>query len=249
MKKLVLLDMDGTIYLGNTLFPCVPNVFKFLDENNIRYMFLTNNSSKTKNVYVKKLSSMGLNCDESNFYTSVETTIKYLKDNNYKKIYVLGVKAFKNILSEQFDLVDKWEKGMKIDAVVASFDTELVYDELKDACLFIQDGADFLATNIDYRCPIEDGYYIPDCGGLCEWIKLCTNKSATFFAPCALFKTKSRRPDTSAGIGCKKAPDGYSTVRLPNLTIGVLFLTRTLSFQTKRKTGICFAIVIKFEST
>lgn len=180
MKKLVLLDMDGTIYLGNKLFDCVPKVFKYMDDNNIKYMFLTNNSSKTKDVYVKKLEGMGLKCTENDFYTSIETTIKYLKDNNYKNIYVLGVKTFKDILRKEFNLVEKWEKGMKIDAVLASFDTELVYDELKDACLFLQDGADFLATNIDYRCPIEDGYYIPDCGGLCKWMELCTGKSAKF---------------------------------------------------------------------
>ena len=64
--------------------------------------------------------------------------------------------------------------------MLASFDTELVYDELKTACLYIQKGSKFIATNMDYRCPIEDGFYIPDCGGLCKWIEMCTDKAPIF---------------------------------------------------------------------
>ena len=62
---------------------------------------------------------------------------------------------------------------------MTGFSTELVYEELKDACLYLQTrDIPFIATNGDYRCPIEDGLYIPDNGGMCEWMRLCTGKSA-----------------------------------------------------------------------
>ena len=59
------------------------------------------------------------------------------------------------------------------------YKSELVYQELRDACIYLQTtDVPFIATNGDYRCPIEDGLYIPDCGGMCEWIYRCTGKKA-----------------------------------------------------------------------
>ncbi len=123
---------------------------------------------------------MGIDCNEDNFYSSIETTIKYLKSKNIKTIYVLGVKTFKDELKKHFDVFEKYDENHIPEVVLASFDTELVYDELKAACLYIQKGSDFIATNMDYRCPIEDGLYIPDCGGLCKWITMCTGKEPLF---------------------------------------------------------------------
>lgn len=180
MKKLVLFDMDGTIYLGNKLFDFVPSLFDYLNNKKIDYVFLTNNSSVSIDYYVRKITSFGIKCDEHNFYTSSETTVKYLKDKGYKNLFVLGVKSFKKILKKNFNIIDEYNKDKKVDVVVASFDTELTYEDLKTAALYIQDGSDFIATNIDYRCPIEDGKYIPDCGGLCKWLEMCTNVPAKF---------------------------------------------------------------------
>jgi len=191
MKKLVCLDMDGTVYLGDKLFDCAPAVFDFFKKNNIRFMFLTNNSSHSKKDYVKKMRKLGIECDESNFYTSIDVTINYLKYKGIDDVFVLGVKSFKDEIKKEFHVIEKYEKGTKCNAVIASFDTELVYSELKDACLYIQDGAKFLATNCDLRCPIEDGYYIPDCGGLCKWIEMCTNVEPRFLGkpePIMLFQ-------------------------------------------------------------
>ena len=180
MKKLVLLDMDGTVYLGDQLFDGVKEVFECFNKHNINFVFLTNNSSHSISFYKEKMNKMGVKCNEDNFYTSIETTIKYLKDHHYKTLCVLGVKSFKDELEKYFTLKDKFDKSHPVDAVLASFDTELTYDELKVASLYLQIGSDFLATNMDYRCPIEDGLYIPDCGGLCKWLEMATNRSPKF---------------------------------------------------------------------
>lgn len=180
MKKLVLLDMDGTVYLGDKLFPCVPEVFKYFKENNIDFVFLTNNSSHSKEFYEDKMNKMGVKCDSHNFYTSIETTIKYLKDHNYKTLYVLGVKSFKEKLAKEFTLVTEFDKNEPVDVVLSSFDTEVNYDELRIASLYLQVGSKFLATNMDYRCPIEDGFYIPDCGGISKLLEMASDVSPTF---------------------------------------------------------------------
>lgn len=178
-KKLICLDMDGTVYLGNQLFEGAKSLFDYLKEKNISFVFLTNNSSHTISFYVEKISRMGIECCDNNFYSSINSAIKYLKDNNIKTVYVLGVKSFKDELKKYFALVDE-HSTIVPEITLVSFDTELVYDELKAACLYIQRGSLFVATNIDYRCPIEDGFYIPDCGGICQCIEVCTNVKPLF---------------------------------------------------------------------
>ena len=126
------------------------------------------------------MSNFGISCSlEHNFYSSTEVTISYLKEKGVKNIFVVGNKCLKDKLEKHFALVDKYDPDLKVDAVVTGFSTELVYAELRDACLYLQTrDIPFIATNGDYRCPIEDGLYIPDCGGMCEWIYLCTGKRA-----------------------------------------------------------------------
>lgn len=180
-KKLVIFDMDGTIYLGKNLFDGALETFDFLNKNNIDYVFFTNNSSHDLEFYYQKMSNFGIKCDlKKNFYSSTEVTISHLLSLGLKDIYVIGNKCLKDKLAKHFSLVNRYEKGRKIDAVIAGFSTELTYQELQDGCLYLEtNDCLFIATNGDFRCPIEDGLYIPDCGGMCEWIYHCTGKKAT----------------------------------------------------------------------
>ena len=179
-KKLVLLDMDGTIYLGNQLFDGVKETFSYFKEKDIQFVFITNNSSHDLEFYEKKIKNFGIDCNTDNFYSSIEVTIHHLLEKGMKKIYVLGNKCLKDKLAKHFEIVPSYDKNIKIDALICGFNTELVYDELKDACLYLEtNDCEFYATNGDFRCPIEDGLYIPDCGGMIEWMRLCTGKKAT----------------------------------------------------------------------
>lgn len=179
-KKLIILDMDGTIYLGKDLIEGSLDAFRYFNEHNIEYVFFTNNSSHDLDFYFEKIKAFGIKCDrEKNFYSSTEVAISYLKEHDYKKLFVIGNKSLKDKLSKDFEITTKYEQINKIDGVLAGFSTELVYQELRDACLYLQTSdVPFFATNGDYRCPIEDGLYIPDCGGMIEWMRLVTNKKA-----------------------------------------------------------------------
>ena len=180
MRKLVIFDMDGTIYLGKDLIPGAKEAFGQLNNDNVEYVFFTNNSSHDLDFYFEKIKNFGIKCDRNkNFYSSTEVAISYLKKQGLKNLFVIGNKSLKDKLSKDFVLVPKYEENTKIDGVLAGFSTELVYQELRDACLFLETrDIPFIATNGDYRCPIENGLYIPDCGGMIEWIRLATNKKA-----------------------------------------------------------------------
>lgn len=173
--------MDGTVYLGANLIDGAKDAFQYLNEHNIDYVFFTNNSSHDLDFYFNKITNFGIKCDlKKNFYSSTEVTISYLKDRNINRIFVIGNKSLKDKFAKHFTLVSSYSPNEKVDAVVTGFSTELVYQELRDACLYLETrDIPFIATNGDYRCPIEDGLYIPDNGGMCEWMRLCTGKQAT----------------------------------------------------------------------
>ena len=180
-KKLVIFDMDGTVYLGKNLFDGTLETFQYLKDNNIDFVFFTNNSSHDLEFYHQKMTSFGVECDlKKNFYSSTEVTISHLLKLGVKDIYVIGNRCLKDKLEKHFHLIKEFNQEKKIDAVIAGFSTELTYKELMDGCLYLQtNDCLFIATNGDFRCPIEDGLYIPDCGGMCEWIYRCTGKKAT----------------------------------------------------------------------
>ena len=100
-KKLFLLDMDGTIYLDNDLFDGTLEFLDRIKKKGGKYLFVTNNSSKSTDAYVSKLNKIGIPACDDDFLTSTDATIIYL-NNNYqgKKFYVVGTKSFVKQLSE-----------------------------------------------------------------------------------------------------------------------------------------------------
>ena len=94
-KKLFLLDMDGTIYLDNDLFDGTLNFLDAVRRKGGKYLFVTNNSSKSVNAYVEKLNKLGISSNTDDFLTSVDATIDYLKTNYHGiKFYSFGTKTF-----------------------------------------------------------------------------------------------------------------------------------------------------------
>ena len=89
-KKLFLLDMDGTIYLDNELYDGTLDFLDHVKKIGGKYMFLTNNSSKSVDKYIEKLAGLGISAVKDDFLTSTDATILYLNDKSYKKIYALG---------------------------------------------------------------------------------------------------------------------------------------------------------------
>ena len=118
--------MDGTVYLGDHLFKGAKETFEYFKQNDISFVFLTNNSSHSLPFYVEKIKKMGIECTEDNFYSSIETTIRYLESRHIKNIYVLGIRTFKDELKKHFNVLEQYDENNVPEVVLASFDTELV---------------------------------------------------------------------------------------------------------------------------
>ena len=175
-QRLFLLDMDGTIYLDNELFDGTIDFLEYVKSIGGRYMFLTNNSSKSVNKYIEKLASLGIEAESEDFVTSVNATEAYLKTKNYKKIYISGTQSLKEQLSD-FPITDTLEDD--IDCLVAGFDTELTFQKLEDSCILLNRGVDYIATNPDWVCPTWYGS-VPDCGSICQILKTATGREPYF---------------------------------------------------------------------
>ncbi len=177
-KKLFLLDMDGTIYLDEELFDGTLDFLDHVKRIGGRYLFLTNNSSKSVEKYIEKLARLGITAVADDFVTSTNATVAYLKTQDFKKIYALGTASFRQQLGDAgFHITDKREEG--IDCLCMGFDTELSFQKLEDACILLQDDIAYIATNPDWVCPTWYGS-VPDCGSVSEMLFRATGKRPRF---------------------------------------------------------------------
>jgi len=177
-KKLFLLDMDGTIYLDNDLFDGTIDFLEYVKSIGGRYMFLTNNSSKSVDKYIEKLATLGIKSEEKDFLTSTNATVLYLQKMNYKKIYGFGTVSFVEQLRDGgLDVVT--ELCDDIDCLCMGNDTELTFQKLEDACILLGRGVDYIATNPDWVCPTWYGY-VPDCGAVAQMLCHATKRKPKF---------------------------------------------------------------------
>ena len=186
--KLFLFDMDGTIYLGDTLFGFTIDLLRRIRETGGRYLFMTNNSSKSVEDYIRKLENMGICATREDFITSAQATAWYLQQNHpTTPLYVCGTASFKAELrlagltvTEDADLAG---------CIVMGFDTELTFRKLWDVSrLLLTRDIPYIATNPDYVCPTEFGS-VPDCGSVCDM-----NYKATKKRPLVIGKPEALMP-------------------------------------------------------
>ncbi len=178
--ELYLFDMDGTLYLGDELFPFVPELLRLLKARGKQYLYLTNNSSKGKADYVKKLARLGIEATEEEFLTSTEATCQYIKKHhNSNKFFVCGTESLKTSLRAEGVNLSETEEGA--DAVLMGFDTELNFKKLETVSrlLTLNPEMPYIATNPDIVCPTEWGS-VPDCGSVCEMIFNATGRKPKF---------------------------------------------------------------------
>ena len=174
--KLWLFDMDGTLYLGDRLYDFTIELLQTIRATGGKYLFITNNSSKSVADYVKKLEKLGITATREDFMTSSQATAYYLKQHHRgQKLYVCGTESLKEELrSEGFTVTTDLDE---VQCVVMGFDTELTFQKLHDVSylLLTRPELPYIATNPDLVCPTEFGS-VPDCGSVCIGIKNATGR-------------------------------------------------------------------------
>lgn len=170
-----LLDMDGTFYLGDRLIDGSLAFLEVLRRTGRDAWFLTNNSSKSADAYVEKLTRMGVPvpfCHQ--VMTSGHAAAHYLLENfPWGRGYLLGNEVLRAELVGMGLAFTEEEP----DYVLVAFDTTLDYAKMCKVCDFIRAGKPYIATHPDFNCPTETGF-IPDIGAIMAFIEASTGRKA-----------------------------------------------------------------------
>lgn len=203
--KYILLDMDGTVYLGGKLIGEMDKTLEILRRSGKKLIYLTNNSSKSVEKYYDKLEKLNLFKSGDEVKTSGTATINFLKtERKGKTVRLLGTKSLK----KEFQ-----KNGIKIiedgvaDVCVLAYDTETTYVKLCKFTDNLRENAEYIATHPDINCPSEK-YPLPDVGSFIELIKSSTGRSPdtiigkpyTLFGK-ELIKEYTAKPDEFLMVG------------------------------------------------
>ncbi|MGI5919350.1 MAG: HAD-IIA family hydrolase, partial [Christensenellales bacterium] len=165
-----IVDMDGTIYLGEQVIPGARELLAHFDAAGMPYYFFTNNSSKSPDDYVEKLARLGFgNYDVSRIITSAHVSMQYIRRTYGENaaIYAVGTPSLLSQLNEAgFDVSD----SRTPDCVLIGFDTTYDFKKATRAVELLRAGVPFLATNVDAVCPLEGGRVLPDCASICAML-------------------------------------------------------------------------------
>lgn len=165
-------DLDGTMYHGNEPIDGAKEIIDYLDDKEIPYQFLTNNSTKQPIDVAEKLQSFGIKAMEKHVMTSAMATKEYLIQHKMKRVFVIGEDGLKNTLrSANIQIVD--DESESVDAVIVGLDREVTYEKFAKATLLIRNGAKFISTNPDKNIPTERGM-MPGNGALTTLVQSST---------------------------------------------------------------------------
>ncbi len=175
-KRGILCDMDGVIYHGSRILPGTLDFIAWLRSAHIPFLFLTNSSERSPRELSEKLHRMGVDIEESHFYTSAMATAAFLASQTPGgSAYVIGQPGLINALYDAgFSTND-----VNPDYVVVGETPMYTYETIKKAVSLVRKGAKLIGTNPDLTGPAESGI-IPACGALVAPIELATGVKAYF---------------------------------------------------------------------
>lgn len=170
----VIFDMDGVIWRGDEAQPGVPQVFDYLTRQGLPFVFATNNSSKTPDMYVDKLAHFGIHTTPERIMTSAIATAHYVRRAypQAKQAYIVGREGLIEALAAQ----GIHHTDQQADVVVVGFDPTLTYDKLRAASYQIQGGAPFIGANPDKSFP-EPGGFAPGAGSILAALEAATGQA------------------------------------------------------------------------
>ncbi len=165
--KCFMLDMDGTFYLGDRLLDGSLAFLDKLAQTGRRALIVTNNSSKSADVYVQKLKRMGVADAFCNVLTSGQAAGQYcLRTFAGKRAFLLG----NSMLREELERMGVAIDDDHPDYVLIGYDTTLDYAKMTRVCDLVRAGLPYIATHPDFNCPTETGF-APDIGAIIAFIE------------------------------------------------------------------------------
>jgi 4-nitrophenyl phosphatase len=170
--KALILDMDGVIWRADAPIGDLPHIFRRIEERGIRYVFATNNSTKTSAQYVERLKDLSVDVEAWQVVTSSQGVAHVLaqKFPPGTKVFAIGEDGVRMALEEKGFQIVPAEDAPQAQAVVMGMDRGINFQKASEAALLIRNGIPFYATNPDKTFPTPRGE-IPGAGA---WISVIT---------------------------------------------------------------------------
>ncbi len=158
--ELFLLDLDGTVYLGEEPIGAMRETLSSLRGMGKRLVFLTNNSSRTEEEYREKLKRIGLWGEGDDVFTSGSAAIGYFHEHlPNARVFLLATDSVKESFRREGICLNEEDP----DVCLVAYDTELTFEKMRRFDAFLRNGVRFFATHPDDVCPAPDGS-APDVG-------------------------------------------------------------------------------------
>ncbi len=225
--RAVLLDMDGVVYRGRQPLPGVQELLDYLERTGRQWLFVTNNATKTPEMFVQTLAQMGIQATPGHILSSALATASWLA-NEYPargRVQVVGMSGLLLALLEQgFTLAGD---PFQADFVVAAADFDLTFRKVADATLAIRNGARFVGTNIDASWPSERGE-LPGAGSILALLETASGVAPTVIGKPfpGMFQQAMRMlgvgPEETLMVGDRYETDIAGAIKLGILTAAVL---------------------------
>jgi HAD superfamily hydrolase (TIGR01450 family) len=224
-----LIDMDGTLYVGEQLVAGAGALVAGLRRDGRRYLFLTNNSSRPGEDYRRRLERLGIAATRADVLTSGDATIAHLLDATpHRSACLLGTPALEDEFRRAGIAVDTPDP----DCVVVAFDTTLTYAKLERACTLLFAGKPYYATHGDRTCITERGL-IPDAAALIAACEAVTGRLPEIVG-------KPHAPIVEAALGRLGVPVARTAVIGDQLDTDMVMAQRC---------GACAVLVLSGETT
>jgi len=180
--KLVVFDLDGTIYNGNQLVDGALETIDFFKKNGLRVTYFTNNSSRSRTQLYEKLKDFSIELNENDVYSCSYAAKHYIEENKFKNIYILGSQELVDEVSKAKITVCQDKYRQDIDTLLVGMDTEFTYCKLADVYEMIQrnDRLKIIVCNMDYNFPTENGIKKPGCGAIASVILNTSGRKVDF---------------------------------------------------------------------
>ncbi len=224
--KALILDMDGVIWKGDDPIGDLPSTFKRIRERGLKFVFATNNGTKTPEEYQQKLAELGVEIDPTQVVTSA-LGIAFMLSQKYPrgtKVFMIGEDGIRVALEEKGFEILSVENAPMAQAVVMGIDRGITFQKVAEATLLVRAGIPFYTTNTDRTFPTPRGE-IPGSGAWVSVIKTATNvepiiagKPFPYLMELALEKLGTKKEETlvvgdrletdiaaGQGVGCPTA--------------------------------------------
>ena len=174
MKYGYLLDMDGVIYRGNKLIPGAKEFIMRLRETDTPFLFLTNNSQRTRRDVALKLCRLGIKATDRDIFTCSMATARFVAQQKPGgSAYVIGEGGLLTALHQNgYSVVED-----NPDYVIVGEGRTMTFETIEKAVRLVANGARLIATNLDPNCPTDAGIR-PGCGAIAAMIESATGKKA-----------------------------------------------------------------------